>query len=48
LGLGHLRNLKSEEIVSRYEWEQLDDLLYFDIKTLARFRKVGQRITADR
>jgi transposase InsO family protein len=34
--------------VQRYEWERPGDLIHVDVKTLARFRKVGHRITGDR
>lgn len=48
LGLGRLRNLESKPPVPRYEWEHPGDLIHIDIKSLARFRKVGHRITGDR
>ena len=48
LGLGRLRNLEPKPPVQRYEWERPGDLLHIDVKTLARFRKVGHRITGDR
>ena len=32
----------------RYEWERPGDLIHLDIKSLARLRKVGHRITGDR
>jgi len=34
--------------VQRYEWARPDDLFHIDIKSLERFRKVGDRITGDR
>jgi transposase len=48
LGLGRLRNLEPKVPVQRYEWERPGDLIHIDIKSLARFRKVGHRITGDR
>ena len=48
LGLGRLRNLDPKPPAQRYEWERPGDLIRIDIKTLARFRKVGHRITGDR
>ena len=48
LGLGRLRNLEPKPPVQRYEWERPGDLIHVDVKTLARFRKVGHRITGDR
>jgi hypothetical protein len=34
--------------VQRYEWERPGDLIHVDVKTLARFRKVGHRMTGNR
>jgi hypothetical protein len=34
--------------VQRYKWERSGDLIHVNVKTLARFRKVGHRITGDR
>jgi transposase InsO family protein len=48
LGLGRLRNLWPKPPVQRYEWERPGDLIHIDVKTLARFRKVGHRITGYR
>ena len=48
LGLGRLRNLDPKPLVHRYEWERPGDLIHIDIKSLARFRRVGHRITGDR
>ncbi len=48
LGSGRLRNLGPKPPVQRYEWERPGDLLHIYVKTLARFRKVGHRITGDR
>jgi transposase InsO family protein len=48
LGLGRLRNLEPRPPVQRYEWDRPGDLIHVDIKSLARFRQVGHRITGDR
>ena len=48
LGLGRLRDLDPKPPVQRNEWERPGDLIHIDIKSLARFRKVGHRITGDR
>jgi transposase InsO family protein len=48
LGLGRLRNLDPQPPVHRYKRERPGDLIHIDIKSRARFRKVGDRITADR
>ena len=48
LRLGRLRNLETQVPVQRYEWERPGDLIHIDILSLARFRKVGHRITGDR
>jgi transposase InsO family protein len=48
LGLGRLRNLDPKPPVQRYEWVRPGELIHIDIKSLARFRKVGHRITGDR
>ena len=48
LGLGRLRNLEPKPPVQRYEWDRPGDLIHVDIKSLARFRKVGHRIIGDR
>ena len=48
LGLGRMRNLELKPPVQRYEWEHKGDLIHIDIKSLARFREVGHRITGDR
>lgn len=39
---------EAETPVQRYEWERLGGLIHVDVKTLARFRRVGQRITGNR
>ena len=48
LGLGRLRNLEPKPPVQRYERERPGDLLHIDVKKLARYRKVGHRITGNR
>ena len=47
-GLGRLRNLEPKPPVQRYEREHPGDLIHIDVKKLARFRKVGHRITGNR
>ncbi|MFQ6539329.1 MULTISPECIES: DDE-type integrase/transposase/recombinase [Aphanothece] len=34
--------------MQRYEWERPGDLIHLDVKSLARFRKAGHRITGNR
>ncbi|MEY3463896.1 MAG: hypothetical protein RLZZ468_1674 [Cyanobacteriota bacterium] len=48
LGLGRRRNLEPKPPVQRYQWERPGDLIHIDIKSLARFRTVGHRITRNR
>jgi transposase InsO family protein len=48
LGLGRLRNLEPKPPVQRYEREHPGDLIHIDVKKLARFRKIGHRITGNR
>jgi transposase InsO family protein len=48
MGLGRLRNLNPKAPVQRYEWERPGDLIHIDVKSLARFRKVGHRSTGNR
>ena len=48
LGLGRLRNLESKLSVQRYEREHPGDLIDIDVKKLARFRRIGHRITGNR
>ena len=43
-----MRNLEPKPPVQRYEWERPGDLIHIDMKTLARFRKVGHSITGNR
>ena len=47
LGLNRLRNLDPKPPVQRYQWEQPGDMIHVDIKQLARFNRVGHRITGD-
>jgi len=48
LGLGRLRSLEPKPLVRRYEWERPGDMIHVDTKQLARFERVGHRITGDR
>ena len=48
IGLGRLRNLQPAEPVRRYQWAQPGDMIHVDTKQLARFERVGHRITGDR
>ncbi len=48
LGLGRLRNLVPRPPVRRYQWQRPGEMIHVDTKQLARFRKVGHRITGDR
>ena len=48
LGLRRLRNLEPKPVVQRYERQTPGDLIHIDVKKLARFRKVGHRITGIR
>jgi len=47
LGLGRGWNRQRPAIV-RYEWPKPGDLLHIDVKKLAKFRRVGHRITGER
>jgi len=48
IGLGRLKNLQPAEPVRRYQWAQPGDMIHVDTKQLARFERVGHRITGDR
>ena len=48
LGLGRLRNLEPKPPVQRYERQTPADLIHIDVKKLARFRRIGHRITGNR
>ena len=48
LGLGRLKNLQPAEPVRRYQWARPGDMIHVDTKQLARFDRVGHRITGDR
>jgi transposase len=48
MGLGRLKNLQTKEPVRRYQWAQPGDMIHVDTKQLARFERVGHRITGDR
>jgi hypothetical protein len=43
-----LQNLDPKPPVQRYERQTASDLIYIDVKKLARFRRVGHRITGKR
>lgn len=46
LGMGRLRNLEPKALVLRYKRETPGDLIHITVTKLARFRKVGHRITS--
>ena len=48
LGLGRLKNLEPKKPVVRYQWEKPGDMIDVDTKQLARFERIGHRITGDR
>ena len=48
LGLRRLRNLEPKVPVQRYQWEKPGVMIHVDTKQLARFERVGHRITGDR
>jgi transposase InsO family protein len=48
LGLGRLRNLDPKPPVQRYQWQRPGDMIHVDTKQLARFERIGHRITGDR
>ena len=47
-GLGRLKRLDAPAPVRRYQRQRPGELLHLDIKKLARFERVGHRITGDR
>jgi transposase InsO family protein len=47
-GIGRLKNLVKPEPVRRYQRERPGELIHLDIKKLARFDRVGHRITGNR
>jgi transposase InsO family protein len=47
-GLGRLKHLDEIAPVRRYQRQRPGELLHLDIKKLARFERVGHRITGDR
>jgi transposase InsO family protein len=47
-GLGRLNSLEAPAPVRRYQRQRAGELLHLDIKKLARFERVGHRITGDR
>ena len=48
MGLGRLKHLQPPVPVRRYQWARPGDMIHVDIKQLARFDRVGHRITGDR
>jgi transposase InsO family protein len=48
LGLGRLAHLERREPARRYNRLRAGELVHLDVKKLARFRRVGHRITGDR
>ena len=48
LGLGRLAALEPSEPARRYSRARAGELVHLDIKKLARFRRIGHRITGDR
>jgi transposase InsO family protein len=48
LGLGRLATLEPSEPARRYSRARAGELVHLDIKKLARFRRIGHRITGDR
>jgi transposase InsO family protein len=47
-GLGRLKNLDEPAPVRRYQRQRPGELIHLDIKKLARFERMGHRITGDR
>jgi hypothetical protein len=47
-GSGVLRNLDQKLPVQFYDFDYSEDLIHIDVKKLARFCKVGHRITGNR
>jgi hypothetical protein len=47
-GLSRLKEIEPPEPVRRYERDKLGDKFHIDIKKLARFERIGRRITSDR
>ena len=47
-GLSRLKNLEPKKPVVRDQWERPADMIHGDTKQLARFERVGHRITGDR
>ncbi len=48
LGLGHLRNQKPKVPVQRYQWEKPGNMIHADTRQLARYERIGHRITGNR
>lgn len=47
LGVNWLWNLEPRPPVQLHQWEQPGHMIHGDIKQLARFKRVGHRITGD-
>ena len=47
-GLGRLTALEPKQSPRRYQRQHPGELIHLDIKKLARFERVGHRITGDR
>ena len=47
LGLVWMKYLQLPMPVQRHEWAQREDMIHIDIKPLARFDRVGHRVTGD-
>ncbi len=48
MGLGSLKQLQPPVPVRHYNWARPGDMICVDIKQLARFDRVGHRISGDR
>ena len=48
MGLGRLKRLRPPVPVRRHQWARPGDMIHVDTKQLARFDRVGHRITGDR
>ncbi len=48
MGVGRLKDLQPPVAVRRYQWARAGEMIHVDIKHMAGFNRVGQRITGDR
>jgi hypothetical protein len=48
IGLGRLKHMQAPVPVRRYQWARPGDMINVEIKQLARFDRVGHRITGNR